>query len=88
MDMTKHEFECAHACRNTCAMLNEALRKETALLQFYEQIILQCDYPDVHAFVRDLAEQRSQSLLRIVNKLNELRARSQAMDGVLSSFES
>ncbi|HXG38126.1 MAG TPA: hypothetical protein VNL36_05075 [Bacteroidota bacterium] len=85
--MTNHELECAHTCRNTCAMLNEALRRETALLQFYEQIILQCDYPDVHAFIRSLAEQRSQSLLRIVGKLNELQARSQAMDGVMSSFE-
>lgn len=68
-------------------MLNEALRRETTLLRFYEQIILQCDYPDVHAFVRDLAEQRSQSILRIVGKLNEIQARSQAMDGVMSSFE-
>lgn len=85
--MINHKLECAHACRNSCAMLNEALRRETALLQFYEQIILQCDYPDVHAFIRDLAEQRSHSLLRIVGKLNELQARSQAMDGVMSSFE-
>lgn len=62
--MTDHELECAHDCRNTCALLNEALRRETALLQFYEQIVLQCDYPDVHAFVRELAEQRSNSIPR------------------------
>jgi hypothetical protein len=68
-------------------MLNEALRRETALLQFYEQIALQCDYPDVHLFVQDLAEQRSRSILQIVGKLNELRARSQVMDGIISSFE-
>ncbi len=85
--MNSHELNCAHACRDTCALLNEALRREMALLQFYEQIVQQCDYPDVHAFVGDLAEQRSNSILRIVAKLNELRARSQVMNGIIASYE-
>ncbi len=85
--MTRPEPECTHACRDTCAMLNEALLQETALLKFYEQIILQCDYPDVRAFIHDLSEQHSRSILRIVAKLNELRARGQVLDGIISSYD-
>jgi hypothetical protein len=85
--MSNVEMECNHACRNTCAMLNEALRRETALLQFYEQIVKQCDYPDIHTFVRNLAEERSKPILEIVSKLNEVRAKSQVMDGIMSSYE-
>jgi len=85
--MNDHEIRCAHACRNTCAMLNEALRRETAALQFYEQIVAQCDYPDVRAFIEELVEQRSRAILRIISKLNELQARGQALDGIVASFE-
>ena len=85
--MNQSEIMCDHACRNTCAMLSEALRRETAMLQFYDRIIKECDYPDVHNFIHDLAEERSKPILQIVSKLNEIRAKSQAMDGILSSFQ-
>ena len=32
--MGEAERECQHACKNTCATLNEALRKETAMVKF------------------------------------------------------
>ncbi|HEY4611704.1 MAG TPA: hypothetical protein VII11_01840 [Bacteroidota bacterium] len=85
--MDENDIRCAHACRNTCAMLNEALRRETAVLRFYEQLVLECDYPDIRSFVEELVEQRSRAVLRIVAKLNELRARGQALDGVIASFD-
>jgi rubrerythrin len=85
--MTIEDMQCAHACRNMCAMLNEALRQETATLRFYERLISQCDYPDVRSFVEGLAEERSRSILNIVQKLNEMHARSQILDGVISSFD-
>jgi hypothetical protein len=68
-------------------MLNEALRRETGLLQFYEQIVKECDYPDIHTFVRNLAEERRKPILEIVAKLNEVRAKSQVMDSIISSYE-
>lgn len=69
-------------------MLNEALRQEMSLLKFYEQMQKECDYPDVHAFVEDVMERRSKTILRIVSKLNELRATRQALDGIQASFGS
>jgi hypothetical protein len=68
-------------------MLNEALKRESTLLQFYEQIADQCDYPDVKAFIQDLIDARRKPIVQIVSKLNEIRAKSQIMDGVIASFD-
>ncbi|HZW40562.1 MAG TPA: hypothetical protein VFF33_14780 [Ignavibacteriaceae bacterium] len=77
---------CIHACRNTCAMLNEALRKETSLVRYYEGMIEECNFPEVKGFILDLVEERRKGILRIIQKLNEIHARSQTMDGIFSSF--
>lgn len=84
--MSTQNVECSHACRSTCGQLNEALREETAMVRFYEQVMKDCDYPDVNSFVRDLLEERSRTVIRIMQKLNELRARGQILDGVISSY--
>jgi hypothetical protein len=85
--MAPESVKCEHTCRNACAMLNQALREETAMVRFYEQILSQCDYPDVQSFIREQAEDRSRSVIRILQKLNEMRARAEIMDGVISSFD-
>ena len=86
--MNLENIRCEHFCRNTCAMLNAALAQETVTVRFYQSVLTQCDEPDVHSFVRGLVEERSASVIRIMQKLNELKARSQSMDGVQSSFQS
>jgi len=68
-------------------MLTAALAEETMVVRFYQQVLTQCDEPDVHKFVRTLLEDRSASVIRIMQKLNEIKARSQVMDGVQSSFQ-
>jgi hypothetical protein len=47
----------------------------------------ECDYPDVNAFVRELLEEKSRIVLHINQKLNEIRARGQVSEGIISSFE-
>lgn len=80
------EVKCQHACRNTCAMLNEALRKETAMVRFYESTLDECNFPEVSSFMNELVEEKRQVILRIIQKLNEIHVRSQALDGIVSSF--
>ena len=86
--MNERNVKCDHACRNTCAMLSEALREESEMVRFYEKLGIECNYPDVHEMVRELIESRSKSVLKINQKLNELRARAEIMDGVISSYDS
>ena len=86
--MNENNVSCAHACRTTCAMLAEALREESEMVRYYERLDGECNYPDVHDMLRELIEQRSRSVLMINQKLNELRARSEVMDGVISSYDS
>ncbi|MCE1187943.1 MAG: hypothetical protein LWX56_02285 [Ignavibacteria bacterium] len=84
--MSEREFQCGHNCRSTCAMLNEALRKETTAIRFYEAVFEECNTPEVKAFIGELVEKRRTEVLVIIQKLNEIHARSQALDGVASSF--
>jgi hypothetical protein len=81
------EVFCAHDCRNACALLNEAMKRESEMVKFYDQVLAECDYPDIHNFVRDLSEEKSKAILRIVQKVNEMQSRGQILDGVISSFD-
>ncbi len=81
------ETFCAHNCRNACALLNEAMKRESEMVKFYDEILAECDYPDIHAFVREISEERSKVILRMVQKVNEMQSRGQILDGVISSFD-
>ena len=84
--MKTEEIKCVHACKNTCAMLNESLRKEAAIVRFYESILEDCNLPEIRSFVETTIEDRRKSILKIIQKLNEIHARSQVVDGITSSF--
>ncbi|MFA6596599.1 MAG: hypothetical protein WCS69_02680 [Ignavibacteriaceae bacterium] len=84
--MVEHNIRCDHTCRDSCAMLNEALRRETASVRFYENVYDDCNAPEVKNFVGEIVDERRSNILKIIQKLNELRAGSQAMDGIANSF--
>ncbi len=84
--MTEKQINCQHTCRNTCAMLNEALRKETSLVMFYKGTLDECNMPEVKDFINEIVEEKSKLILQIIQKLNEIHVRSQIIDGVASSF--
>lgn len=80
-------IDCNHDCRITCKILTEAMRKEAEMIHFYETLMTECDYSDVNSFVRELLEEKSRIVLRINQKLNEIRVRGQVSEGIISSFE-
>ncbi|MCX6138257.1 MAG: hypothetical protein NTV54_12255 [Ignavibacteriales bacterium] len=85
--MKDETLRCERACRDTCSTLNDAFHQETALVHLYEQILSNCDDPEIKQFTRELAEVHGAAALGIMQKLNEIRARSHAIDGVMASFE-
>jgi rubrerythrin len=84
--MSEDSVNCQHACKNTCATLNEALRKETAMVKYYEGVLDECNIPEVKTFMDELVEEKRKIILRLIQKLNEIHVRSQAIDGITSSF--
>jgi len=77
---------CQHNCKNTCATLNEALRKETAMVKYYEGVLGECNMPEVKAFMDELVEEKRKVILRLIQKLNEIHVTSQTLDGIASSY--
>ena len=84
--MKENVVNCQRTCRNTCAMLNEALRKETSIVMFYKETIEECNLPEVKNFLSDLVDDKSKLILQIIQKLNEIHVRSNVLDGITSSF--
>ncbi len=84
--MAELEVKCQHACKNTCATLNEALRRETAMVRFYESVADECNIPEVSSFITGLIDEKRKVILSLIQKLNEIHVRSQALDGIASSF--
>jgi hypothetical protein len=85
--MDNNEIKCMHTCRNTCAMLSDALRKEAAMVRFYESALAECNMPEISSFISELVEDKRKAILQMIHKLNQLHAQSQAMDGIESSFD-
>jgi len=84
--MAELDIKCQHACKNTCATLNEALRRETAMVRFYESVLDECNMPDVSNYMTNLVEDKRKVILSLIQKLNEIHVRSQVIDGINSSF--
>ncbi|MGE5313276.1 MAG: hypothetical protein ACM3Q4_01120 [Acidobacteriota bacterium] len=86
--MNEQSMFCRHECRHTCAMLVEILRRESSLMQLYEQVIAECDDPETHTLVNALKERRGTIVEEIVAKLNRLRAQGEILDGIIGSYDS
>jgi hypothetical protein len=82
------DSHCVHACRNTCAMLKELLRKENDILSFYEGMYAECNYPGVQSFVYQMIEEKKKNLLLIATKLQDIQSNSRIYDGIIDSFDS
>ena len=64
--------ECEHSCPRDCALLNRMLLRETALGGVYNQLLKQCDYPDVRRFILDLVKEHDQLERKLERKLNKM----------------
>ncbi|PJB00183.1 MAG: hypothetical protein CO128_01235 [Ignavibacteriales bacterium CG_4_9_14_3_um_filter_30_11] len=84
--MKTKEENCKHDCKDNCSLLNEALRKEASIARYYENMIEECNIPEVKSLINNLIEDKRSGILRIIKKINEIHARSQVIDGISSSF--
>ena len=66
---------CDHLCAFDCQTMLDAIEREESVAIFYERISMQCDYPDVHAFIAELAQERRASVKRLRERFNEINNR-------------
>lgn len=85
--MSAGKSECEHRCRNTCALLNEALLEEEKRVAFYESMVAECSDPSVKKFTLELASEHRRLLSRIREKLAEIGARAEILDDIIDGFE-
>ena len=85
--MKLDDFYCEHNCRNTCSALTKALQLESEIVRLSEETLQQCDDDNIKEFMTGLAENSSERIMSIMQKLNEIRARVHILDGISSSFE-
>ena len=85
--MGLEKAHCQHACRNTCALLAEALKDEMNIVRHFETMLAECDEPGMRKFVKEMMESHSLMANRISEKLKEIKARAEVLDGVISSFD-
>lgn len=84
--MAYQTFHCEKNCRNTCAALTRALQLESEIVRLSEEMIDQCDDETVRLFIADLAENSSEKVLLIMQKLNEVRARMHIFNNMDDMF--
>ncbi len=84
--MKENSVKCIRTCKNTCTMLNEALRREASLVRYYERLLEQCNFPDDHSLVFDLVESKRNDILSIIRKLNEIHAHSEVLNEMYTNF--
>ena len=85
--MKLNDFFCEHNCRNTCNALTKALQLESEIVRLSEETLQQCDDDSIKEFMTSLAENSSDRIMLIMQKLNEIRARVHILDGIADSFE-
>jgi rubrerythrin len=84
--MTNYNFHCEHECRNTCAALTRALQLESSIVRLSEEILIECEDESIKKFLSNLAENSSEQVQRIMQKLNEVRARMQINNNMNDMF--
>jgi len=84
--MELQNFQCQQTCRNTCSALTKALQLESEIVRLSEEMIHQCDDENIKLFIADLAENSSERVISIMQKLNEVRARMQIYNNMNDMF--
>jgi len=85
--MNISDINCAHACKNSCSMLKKAMEREAEMSRFYEELTTVCDYPDINSFLMDFSNRHRKMIEDISQKLSQMEARGQVLDGIISSFD-
>jgi rubrerythrin len=75
------------AYKNLVDVLQDAIDKEADAEQFYTEASEMAQTPEVRQFLLELAAMERQHFVMLSEKLEEMKADRQVMDGILSSYD-
>lgn len=70
MEHLKHE--CDHTCPRDCAQLNQILVRELAMERMYEQLLQECDFPDIQHFVAESLTDHRARVRTLEERINKI----------------
>lgn len=78
---------CEHACRNTCATLEEAIKRENELLVLFNNSLNECNMPDVHSLLINMTVNKKLAVQELQQMLDEIKSRAVIDDDIEESYE-
>lgn len=64
--------ECDHTCPRDCPHLNQVLVRELAVERMYEQLLQECDFPDIRHFVTESLAEHRMRVRMLEDRINKM----------------
>ena len=85
--METNKVNCDHACKNTCATLEEAIKRETGLVQLFENALTECNVPDIRSLINAAIANTKKAIYELQQKLDEIHSASDIIDDIDESYD-
>jgi hypothetical protein len=78
--------QCDRLCAKFCGALEEALRRESTSLEYYENIIAECDFPEIRMYFQRFVVEREALIASLQQKMDEIQIERDITDRIGSSY--
>jgi hypothetical protein len=86
--MNENKINCEHYCKNTCATLEEAIKRHEGLVQLYESALIECSIPDISSLLNRMIINAKKVIDELKLKLSEIKSTSGIIDDIEKSYDS
>ena len=85
--MEKNKVNCDHACKNSCATLEEAIKREKGLIQLFENALTECNISDIRSLMNATIANARRAIYELQQKLDEIHSASDIIDDIDESYD-
>lgn len=81
------EINCKHACKNTCATLEESIKRYEDLIKLYENSLTECSIPDISSLMNRMMVNSKNVIGELNLKLDEIKSASGIIDDIEEKYD-
>lgn len=85
--MSENKINCDHACKNSCATLEEAIKREKGLIELFESALSECNIPDIRSLMNAAIANTNKAIYELQQKLDEIHSASDILDDIDESYD-